>query len=117
MASIDQFAAEAEISVTDFRSEKKLTESLRTYHRFRVRRRNDLLGVFLDREEWGRLVRHVARLEAEAERREDEAVCQIIAARAPGASFEPGSQERVAEIEREYQRLVEERTSAGADRT
>ena len=43
----------------------------------------------------------------EAERREDEEVRQIIAARAPGAGFEPGSQERVAEVERAYHRLIE----------
>ena len=103
--------------MTDFRSEKKLTKSLRAHHRLRVRRRNDLLGVFLDREEWGQLVRYVARLEAEAERREDEAVCAIVAARAPGAIFEPGSPERTAEIEREYERLVAERAASPAVRT
>ncbi|MGH7728931.1 MAG: hypothetical protein ACREM2_09085 [Vulcanimicrobiaceae bacterium] len=104
MKSIDQFSAEAELSVTDFRSERKLTRSLRTHHRVRVRRRNDLLGVFLDLEEWSRLVRYVAHLEAEAERREDDAVRAIIADREPGAKFEPGSRRRIAEIEREHVR-------------
>ena len=106
MASLDHFALEAEISLTEFRSEETVTSRLRAHHRLRVRRRSDLLGVFLDVGEWQHLVRYVARLEAEAEQREDEAVRAIVAERGPGAAFEPGSSARVADIDREYERIV-----------
>lgn len=53
-------------------------------------------------------------LEAESERREDDAARAIVAARAPDAIFEPGSANRVAEIDREFERLVAERAKAGA---
>ncbi len=109
MGSLDQFPLEAEISLTDFRSEETVTSRLKAYHRLRVRRRSDLVGVFLDIAEWQHLVRYVARLEDEAEQREDEAVRAIVAARASDAVFEPGSPERVAAIDREYERLVAER--------
>jgi hypothetical protein len=116
MGSLDQFPLEAEISLTDFRSEEKVTSRLQAHHRLRVRRRSELMGVLLDIDEWQHLVRHVARLEAEAEQREDEAAHAIIAARAPGADFEPGSPERAADIEREYERLVAERAKPAVAR-
>jgi hypothetical protein len=117
MGNLDQFPLEAEISLTDFRSEEKVTSRLQAHHRLRVRRRSELVGVLLDIDEWQHIVRHVARLEAEAEQREDEAVRAIVAVRAPGAVFEPGSPERVAEIDREYERLVMEQAKSAATRT
>lgn len=113
MPSLDQFPLEAEISLSDFRSEETLTSRLGTYHRLRVRRRSDYVGVFLDVAEWQDLVQHVARLEAQLERHEDEAARAIVATRAPGATFEPGSTERTADIDREYERLVAERAASG----
>ena len=113
MLSLDQFPLEAEISLSDFRSEETLTSRLETYHRLRVRRRSDYVGVFLDVAEWQDLVQYVARLETELERREDEAARAIVAARAPGATFEPGSAERTADIDRDYERLVVELTASG----
>ena len=113
MLSLDQFPLEAEISLSDFRSEETLTSRLETYHRLRVRRRSDYVGVFLDVAEWQDLVQYVARLETELARREDEAARAIIAVRAPGATFEPGSAERTADIDRDYERLVVELTASG----
>jgi hypothetical protein len=114
MGSLDQFPLEAEISLTEFRSEEKVTSRLQTHHRLRVRRRSELVGVLLDIDEWQHLVQHVARLEAEAEQREDEAVHSIIAARASDVVFEPGSPERVSEIDRDYERLVTEHAKSAA---
>lgn len=107
--SLDRFPLEAEISLSDFRSEETLTSRLQTFHRLRVRRRNDFVGVFLDVGEWQSLVGYVAHLEAELELREDEAARAIVAQRIPGATFEPGTPGRASGIDREYQRLVAER--------
>jgi len=106
MGAIDQFPLEAEIALTELRSEATLTERLRAYHRLRVRRRNDLVGVLIDDEAWHELVRYVERLEAEVERAEDSEVRAIIEARLPGAKFEPGSPALVVEIE--HERLIAE---------
>lgn len=116
MDGLDHFQLGAEISLTDFRSEKTVRSRLREFHRLQVRRRNELVGVFLDVEEWHELVRYVAVLETEAERREDQAARAIVDARAPGVTFEPGSPKRVAEIDREYEALVATRSKAGKKR-
>ena len=47
------------------------------------------------------------------ERREDDAARAIVAARAPDAIMEPGSGNRVAEIDREFERLVAKRPKPG----
>jgi hypothetical protein len=116
VAALDSFQLGAEISLTELRSEKTVTERLRTHHRLQVRRRHEVVGVFLDVQEWRELVRHVTQLEAEAEQREDEAARAVIAARAPGALFESGSAERVAEIDRAYEELVAKRSDSRGKR-
>jgi hypothetical protein len=112
MATIDQFPLEAEIALTELRSEATLTKRLRTHHRLRVRRRNELIGVLIDAEAWHHLVRYVGRLEAELEaeleRVENSEVRAIIEARLPGARFETGSPVLVEEIDHECERIVSE---------
>jgi PHD/YefM family antitoxin component YafN of YafNO toxin-antitoxin module len=109
---IDHFPLEAEISLTELRSESTLTSRLRSHHRLRIRRRNEVVGVLLDLAEWRRLVETVAALESEADRREEAAVASLIAARLPHAVFEAGSPEAADEIDREYERLVTTDTNA-----
>ncbi len=109
MPSIDQFGLEAEITLSEFRSEAAVTSRLLQFHRLRVRRRADLVGVLLDSDAWQELVRLVDGLQAENARLEDEAARAILAGRLPGAVFEPGSPERADAIDREYERLVVER--------
>jgi hypothetical protein len=115
--TLDQFPLEAEVTLTELRSEEKLTKRLRAHHRLRVRRRNDLVGVLLDIDEWHQLVHYVAKLEAEAQLREDETARAIIATRAPRAVFAEGSPEAVDEIEREYQGLVADRAQSSDARS
>jgi hypothetical protein len=52
-------------------------------------------------------------LDVESEQREDDAARAIVAGRARAAIFEPGSANRVAEIDREFERLVAEPAEAG----
>jgi hypothetical protein len=113
--ALDHFHLGAEISLTEFRSEKTVTDRLAAYHRLQVRRRSELVGVILDVDEWGELVRYVASLEAENEHAEDEAARAIVAARA-SAVLEPGSPERVAEIDREYELLIAKRSMSRGKR-
>jgi hypothetical protein len=109
--SLDQFSLDAEISLSEVRSGQTLTDRLQAHHRLRLRRRNELVGVLLDRDAWTALVRYVDRLEAEVELREDEAARLLIAEREPRAAFESGSAERAEEIfdeaDRAYERLRE----------
>ncbi len=114
--ALDQFPLEAEISLTEFRSEDTVTSRLRDHHRLRVRRRGDLIGVFLDVDAWRGLVRHVECLEAEAEQREMEIARAIVDARAPHAEFRSGSAGAVEAIDKEYERLTERRERKGARR-
>lgn len=109
MKALDHFQLGAEISLTEFRSEKTVTDRLAAYHRLQVRRRSELVGVILDVDEWRQLVRYVATLEAENEQAEDEAARAIIAARAD-AVLEPGSDELIAEIDRVYEKLLAEKS-------
>lgn len=109
MSSIDRFGLEAEITLSEFRSEAAVTSRLLQFHRLRVRRRADFVGVLLDSDAWQELVRLVDGLQAENARLEDEAARAILAERLPGAVFEPGSSERADAIDREYERLVAER--------
>jgi hypothetical protein len=106
MPSIDQFPLEAEIALSEMRSEETLTRRLQAFHRLRVRRRGDVVGVLLDVDAWQQLVGHVARLEAEVEAREDEVAHMIVEQRAPGATFVALSDEQIAEIEAEFDRLM-----------
>lgn len=116
VASLDQFPLDAEISLTEFRSEDTVTSRLRHHHRLRVRRRGDLIGVFLDVDAWRGLVRYVESLEADAEERESEIVRAIVDARAPNAEFRAGSPDVVTAIDEEYGRLVQRRERKGGRR-
>ncbi len=57
MATLDQFPLDAEIALTELRSETTLTARLRMFHRLRVRRRNELVGVLIDVAAWNDLER------------------------------------------------------------
>jgi hypothetical protein len=114
MPSIDQFGLEAEISLSEFRSEATVTSRLLQFHRLRVRRRADFVGVFLDSDAWQELVRLVDGLQAENARLEDEAARAILGERLPGAVFVPGSPESADAVDREYERLVVERADGAS---
>ena len=106
MGGLNQFPLEAEIALTELRSEATLTERLRVHHRLRVRRRNDLIGVLIDADSWREFVRYAEGLEAEIERAEDAEVKALIEARVAGALFEPGSPSLAEGVEDEFQRVL-----------
>ncbi len=107
MTLLDDFHMDADITVSELRQEDVLAERLHAFHRLRVRRRNDVLGVLVEADAWRAISAYVRDLEEQVERHEDEAVRQIIAQRSD-AQFEPATPDVIAEIEREYRKLIGE---------
>lgn len=82
-----------------------LGERLRAFPRLRLRRRHDVLGVVVSAETWRTLAAYVRNLEAQSERHEDAALHALIEQRSDGARFVQGTDEVIAQIDRDDQRL------------
>jgi hypothetical protein len=106
MSVLDGFPLDADITLSELRHEETLSERLRAFHRLRLRRRNDVVGVILDANEWRTLEEYVRSLEQRLEHYEDQAVRAIISERAPHASFTQATPEVIDDIERQYQTLT-----------
>jgi hypothetical protein len=100
---LDGFALDADITLSELREENTLRDRLLEYHRLRLRRRSDVIGVVVDAEEWRALEEHVRSLERRLERYEDQAVRAIISERAPRAAFVQATPDVIEDIERKYQ--------------
>lgn len=98
MAREDAIPLEAEITVSQLREEDTLGRTLERYHRVRLRRYSDVVGVVVDTDEWRRLTSLIETLEQRIEEFEEGALRALVAARAQQARFEAGSPERVAAI-------------------
>jgi hypothetical protein len=97
---------DGEITLTELREEGTVTERLREYHCVRVRRRNEIIGVLVDADQWRAIEAQASLVEELRERLEEAAVRAIIAERAAGAEFVEGSPQTIAEVAREYERLA-----------
>jgi hypothetical protein len=106
MGSLDSFGLDADISVSDLRREEVLDARLRVHHRLRLRRRNDVLGVLVDANEWRHIVAYVRDLEERLEHHEEHAVRNLITERASAAEFEQATPEDIEGIERQYRERV-----------
>lgn len=96
---------DGEITLTELREEGTVAERLREYHCVRVRRRNEIIGVLVDADQWRAVEAQASLVDELRERLEAAEVRAIIAERAAGAGFVEGSPETVAEIARHYDRL------------
>ena len=105
MPALDGFPLDAEITISELRQEELLGERLHTFGHLRLRRRNALLGVLVEAGEWRALEEYVHGLEQQLERHEDQAVREIIAQRAPNATFVQATPDTVEEIELQYRTL------------
>jgi hypothetical protein len=105
---LDDFHLDADITVSELRQEDVLDERLHAFHRLRVRRRNDVLGVLVEADAWRAMSAYVRDLEAQLERHESESVRRILAQRLDGAEFVPATPDAIADIDREYRKLVGE---------
>ena len=106
MSLLDDFHLDADITVSELRQEDVLDQRLRAFHRLRVRRRNDVLGVLVEAESWRAIAAYVHDLERQLERHEDEAARRVISQRLDDAHFVSATPDVIAEIDREYRKLV-----------
>ena len=79
-----RFELDANISLSELRNEKELTDRLGHFHKLRVQRRGDTLGVLISRDEWQEIAEAITQYEALLEEAEDAIVKRIIDERAGG---------------------------------
>lgn len=98
MVREDAIPLGAEITVSQLREEETLGRALEQYHRVRVRRYSDVVGVIVDTGEWNRLTSLIATLEQRVEDLEESNLRALVARRAEQAHFERGAPGRTAAI-------------------
>jgi hypothetical protein len=98
MVREDAIPLGAEITVSQLREEETLGRALSRYHRVRLRRYSDVVGVVVDTGEWHRLTSLIAALEQRVEELEEASLRALVARRAQQAAFEPGTPGRTAAI-------------------
>jgi len=107
-AAILAFDLDADVAVTDLRSEDLLAGRLRAHPALRVRRRNDVLGVLVTPEHWRAIADHVLHLEQLVDGYENAAVEQMISRRAAGAEFVQAGSDAWKEVTQHLTRLGSE---------
>ena len=98
MGREDAIPLGAEITVSQLREEETLGRFLEQYHRVRLRRYSDVVGVVVDAGEWGRLTSLISTLEQRVEELEEASLRALVSQRARDAHFEPGVPGRTAAI-------------------
>jgi hypothetical protein len=98
MVREDAIPLGAEITVSQLREEETLGRVLAQYHRVRLRRYSDVVGVVVDTGEWHRLTSLIATLEQRVEDLEESNLRALVALRAEQAHFERGAPGRTAAI-------------------
>jgi hypothetical protein len=105
------FDLDAEIGMSELRSEATLTERLREHPALRLRRRNDILAVLVTPERWREMLQTIRDLEDVIDRYEQDAVHGIIAERASEAHFVPASKPTWNEVTRRFNKRRVSRSS------
>jgi PHD/YefM family antitoxin component YafN of YafNO toxin-antitoxin module len=101
-----QIAFDAEITVSELRSEETLDQRLHDHSCLRLRRRKELLGVLVSAERW-RAIEEAFRSMSEAlERLEDAATLRLIEQRVARATYVPVTDDVWADVENRYQELT-----------
>jgi hypothetical protein len=100
------FDLDAEIGMSELRSEETLTERLHEHPALRLRRRNDMLAVLVTPERWKEILQTIRDLEDAVERYEHAAVQNLIAERAATARFVPPSESAWDEVTQRFNDLT-----------
>jgi hypothetical protein len=100
------FDLDAEIGMSELRSEETLTERLHEHPALRLRRRNDMLAVLVTPERWREMLQTIRDLEDAIDRYEQAAVHGIISERASTAHFVPATKSTWNEVTRRFNDLT-----------
>ncbi len=105
-ANLCSFGLDADIAMSELRSEETLTERLHRHPALRLRRRNDVLAVLVTADRWREIEQQLATLQATIEQHEQSAVDAIISERAARADFVPLTDTAWASITEEFQKSI-----------
>jgi PHD/YefM family antitoxin component YafN of YafNO toxin-antitoxin module len=106
-----QIDVDAEITVSELRSEATFDQRLQAHSALRLRRRNDLLGVIVSTERWKSIEETIRNLNAALDKLEDAAMLTLIEQRVAAATYAPVTDEVWADIEHRH----DERTRSAPD--
>jgi len=101
-----QIDVDAEITVSELRSEETFDQRLQAHSALRLRRRNDLLGVIVSTERWKSIEETIRNLNAALEKLEDAATLALIEQRVANATYAPVTDEVWADIAHRYGELT-----------
>jgi PHD/YefM family antitoxin component YafN of YafNO toxin-antitoxin module len=101
-----QIDVDAEITVSELRSEDTFDRRLRDHAALRLRRRNDLLGVIVSTERWKTIEETIRSLTAALEKLEDAATVTLIEQRVASARYAPVTDAVWSEVEHRYKELT-----------
>lgn len=100
------FDLDAEIGMSELRSEETLAERLHAHPALRLRRRNDMLAVLVTPERWREMLQTIRDLEDAIDRYEHAAVQGIIAERASKAHFVSADKSTWNEVTKRFNDLT-----------
>ncbi len=101
-----QIDLDAEISVSELRSEELFDRRLQAHSALRLRRRNDLLGVIVSTERWKSIEETIRHLSAALEQLEDAATSSLSERRVSEAKYAPVTDESWTDVEKRYTELT-----------
>jgi hypothetical protein len=105
------FDLDADIGMSELRSEATLTERLHEHPALRLRRRNDILAVLVTPERWREMLQTIRDLEDLIDGYEQDAVRGIISERASEAQFVPATTSTWNEVTRRFNKRRGSRSS------
>ncbi len=109
---VTQIDIDAEITVSELRSEELFDQRLHDHAALRLRRRNDLLGVIISTERWKSIEETIRQLTAALEKLEDAATLALIDQRETSV-YAPLTDESWSDVERQYKQRMQRAPDEG----
>jgi PHD/YefM family antitoxin component YafN of YafNO toxin-antitoxin module len=97
---------DAEITVSELRSEETFDQRLHDHAALRLRRRNDLLGVIVSTERWKSIEETIRTLTAAVEKLEEAAVLSLVERRVASTTYAPVTDDAWTAVESRYDELT-----------
>lgn len=102
ISSIATFDLDADIAMSELRSEETLSARLDEHPALRLHRRNDVLAVLVTPARWREIQQVIRELEEQVEQYESAAVHAILAQRAADAHFVPADEQAWNEVTKRF---------------